>query len=274
MRKRSNDFTSIAAGYSDKSVIQQSASDILIGLLRIQPNDSVLDVGCGTGKITRKLSTITRGMITGIDPSPGMIKSASRENSETGIRFRVLPAEEISCSQEFDIIFCNSAMQWFTDIDRVFSNFHTALKPGGKIGIQAPAREEYCPNFLKGIERVRLDKRTAGAFSTFRNPWLFYNNEDEYRQKLEQHGFEPDICRIDRIETKHTPEEVFRIFSSGAAAGYLNREYYGTKLSPRYINSFNGIMKDEFDKQAGEDGRVDLVFFRIYIVANKAETNL
>lgn len=74
---------------------------------------------------------------------------------------------------------------------------------------------------------------------------------------------------IDEVVTFHTAEEAYKIFESGAAAGYLNQEYYPTKLSPEYVETFREIVRDSFEIQAGETKQVKLFFYRIYLLAKK-----
>jgi len=262
-------FTRISGSYSEKSIIQRSASELLLGLLEIQKSDSILDVGCGTGKITRRLRDLVSGKVVGVDPSPGMIETAKKENGGERIEFFVLNAEKINFHEEFSVIFCNSTMQWFEDFPAAAKNFFNSLKKNGKVGIQAPAKTNYCPNFLAGIEKIMNDTRTKSIFATFVNPWLFFDSEDEYSSILRDAGFSIELCRIEEIKSMHSPMEVYEIFFSGAAAGYLNQKYYSAKFKPDYISDFEQIMKEAFDSQADAENLVKLVFNRIYIKAVK-----
>lgn len=264
-----SNFSSISGTYSEKSVIQKSAAEILIGILDIKGNESILDVGCGTGKLSSNLLELTKGNVTGTDPSGGMISQAQKEHKNTRLTFRKLSAEELDYHNEFDIIFCNSAMQWFRDIDKVLDNFYSALKVGGKAGIQAPAKNKYSPNFIKAVNMVKKDSRTKDIFAEFQNPWLFYDSSAEYRHLFEKHKFTVEYCIINTIKSFHTPEDVFKIFSSGAAAGYLNKNYYPVTITDEYIDAFNSIILQEFVNQSNDKGMVELEFNRIYIVAVK-----
>src|SRR6266571_4624037 len=69
-------FTEISIRYEKDSLIQKSAAERLLGLLDIQEFEAVLDLGCGTGNLTRRIRQLTSGPVTGVDPSPGMIESA------------------------------------------------------------------------------------------------------------------------------------------------------------------------------------------------------
>lgn len=62
------DFSEISTFYDKHSSIQKSAGEMLLELLRITENDDVLDLGCGTGTLTRKIREITRGRVVGVDP--------------------------------------------------------------------------------------------------------------------------------------------------------------------------------------------------------------
>jgi trans-aconitate methyltransferase len=263
------DFSAISGSYSEKSMIQKSASEILIDLLDIRGYEKILDVGCGTGKLTSRLLKLTRNNITGTDPSEGMIQEAKKQNKFKRLQFRQVSAEELDYNKEFDIIFCNSALQWIKDIDKVLDNFYTALKAGGKVGIQAPARNIYSPNFIKAIDKVKKNKRTIDVFAKFQNPWLFYDSPEEYRSVFERHRFNVDYCNINTIKSLYSPEEVFKIFSSGAAAGYLNSDYYPVPVTDDYINSFNSIVMEEFVDQGNKNGLVELEFNRIYLIATR-----
>src|SRR5208283_5746414 len=145
------DFTEIARRYERESVVQRAAAEVLLSLLKIGPREDVLDLGCGTGHLTGRIAGITSGRVAGIDPAPGMVAEARSKYGSDRIGFEIAAAKDLAACQEFDVIFCNSALQWFSDPERALSACNRALRPGGRIGVQAPARHDYCPNFLRGI---------------------------------------------------------------------------------------------------------------------------
>ncbi len=93
--------------------------------------------------------------------------------------------------------------------------------------------------------------------------------QDEYTNLLEKIGFKVVFSKIESIKTKHTPEEIFDIFSSGAIAGYLNQDFYDVKIDEDYMDTFKKIVKDTFVQQANEQGEVELIFNRVFLVAIK-----
>lgn len=263
------DFSKIATTYEKTSTVQKSAADVLLTLLKIGNDDDVLDVGCGTGTLTRKIRTLTQGNLVGVDSSIGMVEEARQKSRGMDITFRISPAEELSYKSEFDIVFCNSAFQWFKDTERAVANFYEALTKGGRVGIQAPAKKEYCPNFVHAVEKAKSEPKLKDTYAHFRNPWFFLETSDDYRKLFEKQGFKMIFCTIESVNTIHNSEEVFNIFSSGAIAGYLNQNFYDVRINDNYIETFSDLMREEFRKQENSDGQVELIFNRIMLVAVK-----
>lgn len=263
------DFSKIASKYEDYSSVQKSVADILLKLLEIGDGDDVLDLGCGTGNLTRKIRKMTKGKVVGIDPSEGMIKEAKEKSKGLDITFEIKSAEEMDYKNCFDVIFCNSSFQWFKDPEKAVENCYRVLRKGGRMGMQAPAKKVYSPTFIEAVEKVKKDPRTRDIFAYFKEPWFFLETSDEYKILFEKIGFKVVFSKIENIRTKHTPEEVFNIFSSGAIAGYLNQDFYDIEIDEDYIVAFKEIVKDAFAQQANNQGEVELTFNRIFLVAIK-----
>ena len=262
-------FSEIAVKYEKDSLVQKPASDQLFDLLQIKETDDVLDIGCGTGNLTKRIVDKTRGRVVGIDASERMIEEAKRNYSHLGIRFEVFPVEHMPYIDSFDVIFCNSTFQWFKNPKPALKSCYRALRQNGRVGIQAPARNIYSPNFIEAVENVRVDLRLMEQFTSFQAPWLFLETPEEYKMLFERAGFEVLHSRIDRVVSSHTPEEVLTIFDSGASAGYLNPAFYRLPIAGDYADTFREVVRESFERQANVNNQVDLVFFRIYLLARK-----
>jgi len=263
------DFSKISWHYEKTSVVQKSASDILLNLLNIKETDDVFDLGCGPGHLTKKIREISKGKVVGVDAAKGMIGKANELYGQDAIEFQICAAEHIEFKGEFDVIFCNSAFQWFKPPEPILKKCFQALKESGRIGIQAPAKQIYSPNFIRAIEQVQVVNRTKDIFSKFHSPWFFLETSDEYKSLFESFGFNVIHSQIDKVVSSHTPEETYKIFNSGASAGYLNPEYYETSITEHYINNFRQIVRKAFENQKSNDGKVELIFYRIYLIAEK-----
>jgi trans-aconitate methyltransferase len=264
------DFSNIAGKYREISTVQKSASENLFNLLDIKSGESVLDAGCGTGNLTSKIKAITKSRVVGVDVSEGMINEAVKNYGSAGIEFLAKSIHDINYDGEFDVIFCNSTFQWFKNIEVVLKKMHNSLKHRGRIAIQAPASEYYCPNFVVAISHMKnSDAEFAKVFSSFKSPWLFFENEEAYAKIFEEAKFKVAFSTIECQSAMYTPEKVFEIFSSGAIAGYLNQDNYSVKIDDAYIERFKNLIKIEIARQADNNGLVKLIFNRIYLLAFK-----
>lgn len=263
-------FSSKAFTYSKNSLVQKSASEILLNLLSIQSGEDVLDLGCGPGHITKKIAQTTEGTVMGIDISQGMIEQAvSSSQGLPNLTYYVMDAENFDLPVKFNVIVCNSTFQWFQKPERALTCCFNALKQGGRIGVQAPATQRYSPNFVAAIEKVRTYPDTQEVFKKFKSPWLFLESRKEYEQLFRHCGFDVIYSELRNESNLFSVEEVYKIYQSGAENGYLNQSFYTVSLTDDYVNFFRELVKEAFKEQADDSGMIDLKFKRIYLTAKK-----
>jgi ubiquinone/menaquinone biosynthesis C-methylase UbiE len=263
------DFTEISKRYEKDSLVQRSASEQLFDLLKIKATDNVLDLGCGAGNLTKKLAEMTKGKVVGVDASEGMISEAKKNYGSLGIIFEVCPVEELNYTDSFDVIFCNSTFQWFKHPQTALKSCFNALRTNGRMAIQAAAGKAYCPNFIQGTKKVAADPNLSEQYASFTPPWNFMPTAEDYAALFKGAGFEVLHASLDQTSSLHTPEEVLKIFDSGASAGYLNQQYYSCPISEDYKAAFRKVMLESFKEQANSGGKVELVFCRIFLLAKK-----
>lgn len=103
----------------------------LVDLLAPRPAERVLDLGCGTGDLTRQIAE--RGAsVLGLDASSEMVSEAERKHAAAGIEFRVGDGQELRFEAEFDAVFSNATLHWMPRADDVAQGVLRALKPGGR----------------------------------------------------------------------------------------------------------------------------------------------
>jgi len=261
-----NTFDTISDKYKEKSLVQQRAALKLFDLLKIGSNDDIIDIACGPGHITNLLRKITRGKVAGIDISEGMVKQAKAMYPE--IEFRHVAVENLDYRNEFDIAFCNSALQWFSDPDSAMKCIFNSLKKSGKLGLACPATSNWSPFFDTIISRVASYKEIEPVFSHWNNPWFQLPAKDDYRLFFEKHGFTTVFLEIEYEQTDYSVEDAFSIYVSGAANGYTGKKYYGVEIGEDYISTFNNLVKEEIKKQS-KDGRIKVDFNRLYYIGRK-----
>jgi trans-aconitate methyltransferase len=105
-----------AADYAKNSSAQLLWAQELISKLALQGCESVLDIGCGDGKISAQLArALKNGNVLGIDLSTEMIRYASTQFSSAkypNLSFARMDATEIRLPQKFDVAFSNATLHW------------------------------------------------------------------------------------------------------------------------------------------------------------------
>jgi len=95
----------------------------------------VLDVGCGSGIVTRDIARLTKGKVIAIDGSKEMIKFAKDVlKSFKNVELRVGDAQKLPLEENmFDIVTCNLLLMWADDPQKVVNEMARVTKPGGTV---------------------------------------------------------------------------------------------------------------------------------------------
>src|SRR5260221_12282336 len=110
----------------------------LLALVHRSSGMRVVDLGCGTGKLTRILHTRLDALeTTGIDRSEKMLDSTRGPAFPGGLRFEIGTIEGFADSSAaargaFDLIFSNAAYHWVGDHETLLARLAAALAPGGQ----------------------------------------------------------------------------------------------------------------------------------------------
>lgn len=119
--------------YDDKHSFVTKYGEGVLALLGAQPGERILDVGCGTGHLTKKIAEAGTKVI-GLDSSAEMI-AAARENYPE-INFVIADAADFSFDEPFDAIFSNAALHWVHRVEEAIVCMSRALKPGGRLVVE------------------------------------------------------------------------------------------------------------------------------------------
>ena len=99
---------------------------------------SILDVGCGTGSISKDVANIVgdKGKVLGIDNTLKFIESGRRTYHETGnLELRHVDLFDFETEQKFDLIISARTLQWLRNPKDALAKMKSLLKPGGSISI-------------------------------------------------------------------------------------------------------------------------------------------
>ena len=226
----------------------------------------MLDVGCGPGHLTSALTEVTSGRVLGADISGGMISQACRDYPD--IEFRRLAAEELDYQDEFDVVFCSSTLQWFSNAADAVGAMYRALKPGGRLGLACPSTPEFATWFSDIVRKVGALPGIRETFAHWKPPWFHLPDRDAYRAFFEGQGFTTAYIELDHEVSRHSVDEAFGIYSTGAAQGFIGRAYYDVDLTDEYLESFSKAVRMEMESRAAE-GVVEVDFNRLYYIGHK-----
>lgn len=117
---------------------QRSAPfDDLLTLVHVRPGLKVVDLGCGTGELTRRLADALPGSdVLGMDLSPDMLARAG-PLARAGLRFE--QGDQADLHGTWNLIFSNAALQWSEDHPGLMARLFGCLAPGGQLAIQVPS---------------------------------------------------------------------------------------------------------------------------------------
>ena len=102
----------------------------------LRPGMRVLDVGCGTGAITRGIAEAvgSGGRVVGIDVNPGLIEEARQTHGGVpGLTFAVGDVHRMPYRDAFDIVTAARVLQWLADPAGALRAMVGAARPGGRV---------------------------------------------------------------------------------------------------------------------------------------------
>lgn len=135
----------------------------LLDLAAVEPDDRVLDIGCGTGQTTRDAARqAVAGSAVGIDLSWAMLEVAGTRAEHEGVRnvsflhadAQVHPFEPAS----FDLAISRTGTMFFGEPQVAHANIARALRPGGRLAIavwQARSENEWFTAFTSALAAGR-----------------------------------------------------------------------------------------------------------------------
>ena len=112
-------------------------TDLLVRYGRIGPEKTVLELGCGTGVITKQLAR-SGAEVVALDLSPDLLATARARRMPANVAFQIGDAEALDFpGGTFDAVVGSSILHHL-NLDRVLPEVHRVLRPGGSIAFSEP----------------------------------------------------------------------------------------------------------------------------------------
>ena len=179
----------------------------VVDRLALEGDETVLDAGCGSGRVTEELvARLPRGRVIGVDASEQMIAKA-RERLGPDLDLRVADLAELDLGEQVDAIFSNAVFHWLPDHDRLFARLYAALEPGGRLVAQCGAKGNVAA-LVSVIIDVAAQDRFGRHFRDFKGGWNFTTSE-ETEERLTAAGFEEVRCWLQTKQVRPDEPEAF-----------------------------------------------------------------
>jgi trans-aconitate 2-methyltransferase len=137
----------------------------LAALIEPRPNLRIIDLGCGTGELTRELhEQLSASETLGIDSSESMLQKAAPSGT---LHFQLGDIASFTTDHPFELVFSNAALHWIPDHERLFTKLMTLLAPQGQLAIQMPANHDHPSHRLAAevATSFGIDPRTVNILS-------------------------------------------------------------------------------------------------------------
>jgi trans-aconitate 2-methyltransferase len=245
----------------------------VLARLPLEGSETVLDAGCGSGRITEALvERLPRGRVIALDASASMVQAARRRlerymhgaaatpsigscqsTSLTHVELRQGDLLELELDVPLDAVLSTATFHWISDHDRLFARLHAALSPGGRLTAQCGGEGNITVLRDRARDVVERDPY-AGFFRTFSSPWN-YAGAEQTRARLLAAGFTRAECWLAPAPTQ--PEHPREFLSTIVLGPYVQH------LPPELRDPF----MDEVLEHLGEPVVVDYVRLNIDAVA-------
>jgi ubiquinone/menaquinone biosynthesis C-methylase UbiE len=159
----------------------------LVDVAGVGPGDTVLDVACGTGVVTRAAAERVgpHGTVVGIDQAPAMIGVAARHLPTAD--FHVADAEHLPFDDDrFDRVLCQASLMFFPDADAALAEMRRVVTPDGTVAVQVWGRLEASTGFRAFVD---VATRHAGSGVTdLLGAYFLHGDLDRLTRRFESVG--------------------------------------------------------------------------------------
>lgn len=186
---------------------QEEWARAVLGRLPLDGDETALDAGCGSGRVTRLLlERLPRGRVIGVDGSPSMIEAA-REAFAGDARITLINSDLLALDSSLlreqagvgavDAIFSNATFHWIEDHAALFRRLFALLRSGGRLTAQCGGRGNVA-GYVEAIHTASGDDPFREYVAGF-EPWNFYGPEETER-RLADAGFVDVRCWLQELE--------------------------------------------------------------------------
>ena len=195
----------------------------------LKPGLRVLDMGCGTGSITKDIAELVgpTGYVIGIDNTASFITEGKSQFSDVA-NLELIHADilDFETDEKFDLIVSARTFQWISTLDRAIEKLKSLLKPNGQVSIL-----DY------NHEAINWTPKIPASMQNFYNMFLMWRKDAGMNNRIgfdlidifEEHGFQQiEIFNADEHYERMFPAHVekLKIWSQIASSKQMVEEGY------------------------------------------------
>jgi trans-aconitate 2-methyltransferase len=183
------------AEYDRLSAPMEAMGREVLERLPLQGEETVIDAGCGSGRVTAELTgRLNGGSVLAVDASEAMIAKA-RERLGDRASYLVADLSKLELEERVDLIFSTATFHWILDHDRLFSRLRAALRPSGRLVAQCGGLGNVAEH-AQAIAAVATQPEFAPHFGGMTLMWNFAGPE-ETEVRLRAAGFAEARCWLE-----------------------------------------------------------------------------
>jgi trans-aconitate 2-methyltransferase len=187
-----------AAAYERLSAPIEAMGRDVLHRLELEGDETVLDAGCGTGRVTTALvERLPRGHVIAVDGSQAMVDEARKRLPES-VDVHRADLLELELAAPVDAIVSTATFHWITDHDRLFAQLHRALKPGGRLVAQCGGAGNVAAVKQAGFDLARREP-FAEHLGDWPGDWHFASVPDT-EARLRRLGYTDVWCWSTRVD--------------------------------------------------------------------------
>jgi trans-aconitate 2-methyltransferase len=206
----------------------------LLALVHPIPQGHAVDLGCGTGELTRALHERLGAADTlGIDSSAAMLEKAKAFPAR-GLRFEQVDITDFRPASPFDLVFSNAALHWVPDHPALLARLSRSLVANGQLAFQVPANFDH-PSHVAAEETAR-EEPYQSALEGSAHPRNVLAPE-VYSQLLDRLGFSEQTVHL-QVYAHHldSREDVVEWVRGSLLTDYQRR--LPADLFARFVNRY------------------------------------
>ena len=225
------------------------------------PGERILDIGCGTGRLTSEIAAQPGIVVVGLDRSAAMLQEAARHGAGLKRPPMYVRADGAALPfvNVFDAVFSAAVFHWIPDHDRLFASIFAALKNEGRLIAQAGGAGNL-DRLYGRARRLMASERYAEYFTSWAEPCHFENVVDT-EVRLRHAGFTAiDVSLVIAPVPFEQPER----YAEFVAAVCLRHQLH--RLPERERDAF---MQQLTAQALSDDPPLTLDYWRLNITAQK-----